>query len=481
MKLKKVFLHLGLLGIFVIISLTISINKSIWRDEAFSILISRKSPFEIIQSSAADVSPPLFYFLLNFWQKIGGTKTLVLRGLPLLFSLATLTLLYAIKPFIFRVIEKVSKSKIGKIEDFTYLAVITLNAGLIYFSAELRSYSLLMFLVLGSLSLLYLNWLNTRKLWWVLLTLVNIAILYTHNLGLIWLGSQAIAVIALGILLRSFKNLPKMMLSLGISLLAFSPWFSILFSQVSLFKGSGWIEFGKVRSLEEYWGMYAVNEGVIKNILLYEWFFRISRLLTFLGGLAIVERYKKLKLGLLTFVGVAVGIYFASMYVTPILYSRYLSFLIPLTVLGAFLGLMTLKQFSIKGFYIILATYLILNSLIIKEYILRPSKTNYAFIKELAQGPIYTDEVLDVTPCVYYSSQCYFVGEISETPRHIGPAQLVTLPHISSWEKVKHDNIFVLGRDGLSEKGQEALLKLAYKKVESVSLGDGVVLAKYQK
>jgi mannosyltransferase len=194
MKFKKAFLYLGPLLIIVFISISISVSKSIWRDEAFSILISQKSFTEIVKSSAADVSPPLFYILLKGWQQLVGKEAVALRIFPLIFSVATAALLYLVKPFIIKVVQKQSSERGLKFFNLTYLLLVALNAGIIYFSAELRTYSLLMFLALTSITLLYLSISKGRLLWLVLLTAVNGAMLYTHNFGILWLVSQVLAV-----------------------------------------------------------------------------------------------------------------------------------------------------------------------------------------------------------------------------------------------------------------------------------------------
>jgi hypothetical protein len=254
-----------------------------------------------------------------------------------------------------------------------------------------------------------------------------------------------------------------------------------MFLQLESYRGSYWIEFHKLDSLEEYWGMFAVNEGVIKNPLLYEWFFRISRFLILLGILSVVGYYKRLRLGLAACLFMLVNIYLVSFFITPVLYSRYLSILSPFVVIGTFIGLITVRKFSKFGFWAIFLIYITLNTLILREYVLRPSRTRYAHLQNITDARIYTSEVLDVTPCIYYSDRCYFVGDISKTARHVGPAQLASLPSISSWNEVEGDKIYVLQRKDLPSDVLELLASKSYGRVDHLRLGNSTNLVTYQK
>lgn len=67
----------------------------IWRDEAQTIFLARHSfPFGILQAlEYADVSPPLYYFLLHFWERIFASDW-GLRFFSVVFGLAIIPLLY---------------------------------------------------------------------------------------------------------------------------------------------------------------------------------------------------------------------------------------------------------------------------------------------------------------------------------------------------------------------------------------------------
>ncbi|RLC34652.1 hypothetical protein DRH14_02400, partial [Candidatus Shapirobacteria bacterium] len=91
---KKIVL---LLTSFVLLW-SISINQSLWLDEAISANIaSRYSYSQIVNNfSLHDFHPPGHYFLLKFWTSSFGNSVLALRTLSLLFALISIYFIYLI-------------------------------------------------------------------------------------------------------------------------------------------------------------------------------------------------------------------------------------------------------------------------------------------------------------------------------------------------------------------------------------------------
>lgn len=112
------------------------LNQSLWRDEAFSILLSEKNPLEIIKLSIKDTTPSLHYLLLHYWMLIFGNSEVAARSLSVLFHVLT-----AIA--VFFVARKLIKSKLAQILiSFSVL----FNPFLLQYAFEARLYSLLAFL-----------------------------------------------------------------------------------------------------------------------------------------------------------------------------------------------------------------------------------------------------------------------------------------------------------------------------------------------
>ncbi len=141
---KKNRLLLFILGISILLRL-VNINQSLWLDESASTLISRLSLEVILTRNTGDFMPSLFYFLLHFWMLVWASEVWM-RLLPLLFGVGSIFLVYSIGKILF------SKS-IGLLSAF----LLALSPFHIYYSIEIRPYSLVIFLVLLSTYFLLKN------------------------------------------------------------------------------------------------------------------------------------------------------------------------------------------------------------------------------------------------------------------------------------------------------------------------------------
>ena len=67
------------------LSLWIGLRQSVWFDEAYSIMVAKRSASEIIRLSALDTHPPLYYLVLKIWANVFGWSELALRSLSVIF------------------------------------------------------------------------------------------------------------------------------------------------------------------------------------------------------------------------------------------------------------------------------------------------------------------------------------------------------------------------------------------------------------
>jgi len=177
-------------------------TQSLWYDEGFSVYLAHMSPGEIVNQTAADIQPPLYYLLLHGWIELFGDDEPVVRSLSLLFGVLTVPLIYGVAWQLFR-------SRLAGLLAALLLAVSPLH---IWYGQETRMYTLLVFLCL--LSSYFLLVLASRSqgekgqgvtavesgpkgsrgdlLLWLAYTLTSIAAVYTHYFALFILAFQAI-------------------------------------------------------------------------------------------------------------------------------------------------------------------------------------------------------------------------------------------------------------------------------------------------
>ena len=118
--------------------------QSLWYDEGFSVYLARMGPVEITERTAADIQPPLYYYLLHGWIELLGDEEMALRGLSLIFGLLTV-------PLVFSVAWQLFGNYLAALLAALFLAVSPLH---VWYGQEARMYTLLTFLCLLSSYLL---------------------------------------------------------------------------------------------------------------------------------------------------------------------------------------------------------------------------------------------------------------------------------------------------------------------------------------
>ena len=142
-----------------------------WLDEVISIYYSRKI-WKMIRHFSIDATPtfepPLFGLLLHFWSFLGESE-FILRLLSLSFGVLSIIAIYKVGQLLFN-------KKVGLISAFI-LAISPLS---IYYSQELRPYSLVTFFVLMSIYNLIKSLENNRLRSWIGFIIFTVLCMYTH-------------------------------------------------------------------------------------------------------------------------------------------------------------------------------------------------------------------------------------------------------------------------------------------------------------
>jgi mannosyltransferase len=112
-------------------------SKTIWLDEAFSIFMSAKPVPEMLKLIVdIEKHPPLYYFLLHYWMRLGGDGAAWVRSLSALFGILTI-------PIIFFAGKRLAHPYIGLLAAL----ILAVNPLQIAFAQETRVYTLLTFAV----------------------------------------------------------------------------------------------------------------------------------------------------------------------------------------------------------------------------------------------------------------------------------------------------------------------------------------------
>ena len=146
---KKKIINISIFAVILIAGIVfrlLYLHTDIWYDEACSWFTAKQSfPMGIMDNLLhLDLQhTPLYFFLLHLWIKLFGDSEVAMRTLSLLFGIGTLPLVYIAT-------KKITNNKIALFS----LAISAVSPLLVLFSAEVRMYPMVVFLVVLSLNFL---------------------------------------------------------------------------------------------------------------------------------------------------------------------------------------------------------------------------------------------------------------------------------------------------------------------------------------
>ncbi|MDH4136432.1 MAG: glycosyltransferase family 39 protein, partial [Anaerolineae bacterium] len=178
-----------LLLVIILLAFTLRVyrlgHQSLWDDEAWGLLLARNDVIGIALEAAADVHPPLHYYLLHFWMPLAGNSEFAARFPSLFFGVLFVALF-----------SRVSRDLLGA--DSAPLAgfVVALAPFLVYFSQEARMYTLAAFFSLLSFLLFWRALVTGHYLCWVIYVVATALALYTHYYAVFIVFFEAIYLLA---------------------------------------------------------------------------------------------------------------------------------------------------------------------------------------------------------------------------------------------------------------------------------------------
>lgn len=201
-------------------------------DEIVSILFARSDPWAMVQGTAADTMPPLYYYLLHLWQSIAPGGSLLEARIPsVLLGTATIPLLYHLGT---RLIDRRS-ALVGTL-------ILAASPFHIFYAQFARMYSLLCFLALAGALFLVRALQGGRTRDWAGFVAAEAGALYTHNLAMVNLAGLDLAALAL---LPGVKERRSFLMRLGIAhaaiFLLYAPWLTYLPGQMEKVQRAFWI------------------------------------------------------------------------------------------------------------------------------------------------------------------------------------------------------------------------------------------------
>src|SRR5258708_15300754 len=156
--------------------------KSFWLDEGISIEIARlpwPRFLHVIWSSEANMA--LYYLLLRFWLAMGSSEGFV-RGLSVLFSVATVPLIFFL-----------GARLLGRRAGLLAALLLAINGYHIHYAQEARSYAMVVFFAVLATWLLARNLQEPSFAHWGIYAVVCALTTYSHFYGVLLVPAHAIS------------------------------------------------------------------------------------------------------------------------------------------------------------------------------------------------------------------------------------------------------------------------------------------------
>ena len=205
------------------LSLWVGLRQSVWFDEAYSIMVAKRSASEIIRLSALDTHPPLYYLVLKIWANVFGWSELALRSLSAIFYGASIAVAGC---FI--------KKHFNARAAIYVLTMLLLAPLLMRYGFEIRMYA--MASLIGVAATVMLVRAHSSKRWtdWLIYGVLVALGMYTlYYLALLWLAHLAwLVAMDAGKLRKSSWKECRWIGAYAFSLLLFLPWLSSFLKQV---------------------------------------------------------------------------------------------------------------------------------------------------------------------------------------------------------------------------------------------------------
>ncbi len=369
------------------------LTQSLWRDEAFSVVLSNLPLSQIISVTINDFNPPLYYLILAGWMQVVGSSEIAVRLLSIIFFVFT-------GVCVFFIAKKLYSRRVG---IFAALFVLG-NPFFFYYAFEVRMYTLLSFLV--SLSFYFLF---SKK--WALFVLVALLGLYTHNFMVIALIVELIAAF---IYWNNFsKHLKPLVLSLFTISIGYIPWLVIVLRQVSEVSSQFWIEKTTWGHMFTFFGELILDGAVtsfdVRFIIGFGFWVALLVILYRFFVLKIERDRTFLSLAFFTILPVLLT-YAISQVATPLFVPRYLIFVvIPFSLLLAVLiSRMGAVNITWLFFSCVFCSFLFLNLKIFKKTHKMDTRSTINNIASTWNGePLVCHTILDFYQVKYYAQRIF--------------------------------------------------------------------------
>lgn len=221
----------GLMLLSAALRTSIAFEGGIWRDEALFLgVVGLPSWTEMLAYLRHHEShPPLYYALTRVWLAITGTSDASALALSIIFGVLLVPAVYAFGTRIF-----------GQRAGLVAASFITIVPSVNEDGSTARPYALLTLAVLASVYLLMTAMESGKLMRWVAHGASAVVLVYIHNWGWLVVAGMVAATAVHAVRVRVGPNpIRGLLVSLGVTVIAYLPWAGAFLSQAQLAGHSG--------------------------------------------------------------------------------------------------------------------------------------------------------------------------------------------------------------------------------------------------
>lgn len=219
----------GLIAFFTLLYVSLLFNYNIWTDEAFTLQLVHGGLKEIIDGTARDVHPPLYYFYSKLFFDITNESLWVQKFITIIPQVGT----YALIATVFR-------KRFGDVAAFLSLIFFTCIPCTMEFSVQVRMYSMALFFVTLCGIYAYEAYMDNKKLSWVWVIVGALGAAYTHYFAFVSI-IVVVGFLFLAILFTKRSLLKNWVIAAICMIVGYLPWAGSFYEQVTRVRESYWI------------------------------------------------------------------------------------------------------------------------------------------------------------------------------------------------------------------------------------------------
>jgi uncharacterized membrane protein len=305
--------------------------QSLWRDEAFSVILAQYAISDIIQLTAGDFTPPLYYLILHVWIYLFGSSEIAVRLLSTCFYSLLL-------PYVYIFIRQIDPRKKSWL-PLLATCLVSINPMIVYYAFEARAYMLMVLLTV--MTTVY--FLQTKWRWYVVCATCG---LYTHPYIVFILLVHVLYMLYV----KNKTEIRTFLMCALVIIVLYIPWLFTIYFQIQR-GGSMWFFPVDVNLIQAVLGnIYTGYEGTPHFFWQWSKVLSLAIMSAIVSGVLYPSIRKDYRFFLLAWLIVPLGIVISVSFVRPIFVARYILYTTIAEIILITIGIYAIRYAAIRTF-----------------------------------------------------------------------------------------------------------------------------------